>query len=90
LYFFSLNSFIVFSSVYLISSFNNKDQAWHVDTPIPNVYVNILTLDEGQHRTQLMRCAVPEYPLKDLKPPIEEKFDPSDLSDNWKIYLRKK
>ena len=39
----------------LIESFKHKKQAWHVDTPYPHVYVNILYLDEGQYMTQTLR-----------------------------------
>ena len=49
--------FLVFSDPVLISSFKHRPQAWHIDSPLPNVYVNLLYLDGGL-MTQFMVPAV--------------------------------
>ena len=64
-----------------------------MDTPYPHVYVNILNLDGGQYRTQLLKCSEPEQPLGTMDPPVDEPFDPASkdgLSKNWISYLKKK
>ena len=76
----------------LIESFKHKKQAWHVDTPYPHVYVNILYLDEGQYMTQTLRPrkdsaaaerAIPKAPLQQEPFHMEVK----KLSPKWREYL---
>jgi hypothetical protein len=65
----------VFSDPVLISSFKNRQQAWHIDSPLPNVYVNLLYLDAGL-MTQFMVPAALSEDVLHLRAPIEEKFSP--------------
>ena len=78
----------------LIESFKYKKQAWHVDTPYPHVYVNILYLDEGQYMTQTLRpwSAAEQQSTSSLKAPLQEPFHMvvKKLSPKWREYLRAK
>jgi hypothetical protein len=76
-------------------------QAWHFDTPLPGVFVNILYLDNGQRMTQFM---TPKGGLlipagKDIfSVPHASGFLPLGedgrgypiISEEWREYLRKK
>jgi hypothetical protein len=60
--------FTVFSEMILIESFGI--QAWHLDSPLPGVFVNIVYLDTGPSRTQF---AVPMSSLLVQKKVKEER-----------------
>ena len=50
-------------------------QSWHIDSPLPNVYVNLLYLDKGPMTEFMVPAALSEMVLS-LKPPIKELFSP--------------
>jgi len=97
-----LINFIEYSTPILIES--DKLQAWHFDSPLPSVYVNILYLDTGEGMTQFM---APKG-IDSLKSLMETKrmeeeclktsFKPlgkggkgaAVISEQWKNLLRKR
>lgn len=70
-----------------------KFQAWHVDTPYPNVYVNFIYLDGDQHKTQFMipnwtDSVKMEAPLEEPFIPIESEKKKFNVSEKWRKYLK--
>jgi len=71
-------------------------QAWHIDSPLPNVYVNILYLETGQRMTQFMvprMVGGTEENVPDGKTflPLGEKGIGAPILDQeWRDYLRKR
>jgi hypothetical protein len=66
-------------------------QAWHVDTPLPHVYVNILYLDENQLSTEILKKHEDTSFSKCLDPPMDEPLDTmSEFTPKWREYLKEK
>ena len=75
----------------------NRQQAWHMDTYLPGVYVNIIYLDDDSHMTMFLcpksvsqQQPAPNfdtllYPIK-----IDEETGDSIVSDSWRAYLKEK
>lgn len=71
---------LVFSDVMVISSCHYRQQAWHLDSPLPNVFVNLLYLNRGQMTQFMVPAALPAV-LLEGKPPMDEIFAPFGISD---------
>jgi len=62
----------------LIWSSKSAPQAWHLDSPFPNVFVNLVYLDDGQ-MTQFMVPAALSSTILGMKAPVREHFGPGGL-----------
>jgi len=91
--------FIGFSKVVGIKSMRQKEQAWHVDTPLPHVYVNLLFLSSGQPMTQFLCHNEELLSFSDLKEEEQQKLlaqsfnpggTPSVIAPMWREYIRRK
>ena len=98
-YYFSSSShtfFLGFSSVVAIESMRKKEQAWHVDTPVPHVIVNLLYLSDGQPLTQFLRpvSALPVDSFAELQEQLlSTPFDPmssNGVAEVWRYYLQER
>lgn len=85
-----------FSPAVLIESMRTKKQAWHVDTPIPHVFVNILYLNSGHSMTQFM---VPKSAAGNsfsisleelLKKPFKPVAKKAEIHAEWTVYIRER
>jgi hypothetical protein len=98
-YYFSSSShtfFLGFSSVVAIESMRKKEQAWHVDTPVPHVIVNLFYLSDGQPLTQFLRpvSALPVDSFAELQEQLlSTPFDPmssNGVAEVWRYYLQER
>ena len=73
-----------------------KQQAWHVDTPFPHVFVNFLYLSSGHSMTQFM---VPKsgagnsfsISLEELvKKPFRPVAKKAEIHAEWTVYIRER
>ncbi len=85
-----------FSPLVLIESMRTKQQAWHVDTPIPHVFVNFLYLSSGHSMTLFM---VPKsaagnsfsISLEELaKKPFRPVAKKAEIHAEWTVYIRER
>lgn len=85
-----------FSPAVLIESMRNKKQAWHVDTPIPHVFVNILYLTSGHSMTQFMmpKSAASNSFSISLEELLNKPFKPvakkAEIHAEWTVYIRER
>jgi hypothetical protein len=70
----------VFSEVVLLKSSKYRQQAWHLDSPHPNVFVNLLYLTAGQ-MTQFMVPASLAADVLEMKAPVDDLFAPLGILD---------
>ena len=93
------------STPVLLWSSRSRPQAWHLDSPLPNVFANLVYLDDGQMTQFMVPCALSSSILE-MKAPTSEPFCPcgigSDegkivedpdsplISENWLEYLEKR
>jgi hypothetical protein len=94
---------IVYSTPVLLCSSKARPQAWHIDSPLPDVLVNLVYLDDGQMTQFMVPAALPSSILR-LKAPSSELFAPCGISSgdgpgvvdkdlisgNWVKYLQKR
>lgn len=81
----------------LIKSRKNRQQAWHIDTYLPGVYVNIIYLDDDSHMTMFLcpksapqQLEVPGYESLIYPIQMDQETGEAILSDEWRAYLKKK
>ena len=101
----SIFLYIVFSTPVLLCSSKARPQAWHLDSPLPNVFVNLVYLDDGQMTQFMVPGALPSSILE-MSAPSSELFAPGGItsdngkeveelntpliSENWLKYLKKR
>lgn len=83
-----------------IESMKERAQTWHVDTPIPHVYVNLLYLTTGPSMTQFMAPfgspigTFEELPAERKKALLESPFNPlgddSYVAPVWVQYIKER
>jgi hypothetical protein len=91
-------SSIGYTNPVLLCSSKARPQAWHLDSPLPNVFVNLVYLDDGQMTQFMVPCALPSS-IQGLKAPASEVFAPCAISsedgqtlmsENWLTYIEKR
>ena len=83
-------TFIGLSHPILLKSMKERMQAFHIDNPNPNIYVNALYLDDGPGTHFLVPKKHGPYVLSVPKVPLESSLLDDISSNDWEDYLKER